>query len=286
MERLFTRNETENNEIVSKLFIGIFIFIFFIWMLCWCGVFDFDIQVASIFVCISAIFLLTPFVLIYVFHFNTQLMKYILIVDLSLCIGACYYIFTFQMVIMLILPFLVATLYMNKRLLYFSGVVNFVIVIVAHFVSALYVLQPWLEPFLGIKNVIRFDLIPRILQLGICFVLLLVLMNRMLAYMQQLKCVNEELLNEVSSTNDNHDVERKELEGYLSCLTDREKEIFIQMIQGKTNMQIAERLCLSSGTVKNYVSSVYDKIDIKERNYLILKFGHIIADYDQSNEKK
>lgn len=286
MERLFTRNETENNEIVSKLFIGIFIFIFFIWMLCWCGVFDFDIQVASIFVCISAIFLLTPFVLIYVFHFNTQPMKYILIVDLSLCIGACYYIFTFQMVIMLILPFLVATLYMNKRLLYFSGVVNFVIVIVAHLVSALYVLQPWLEPFLGIKNVIRFDLIPRILQLGICFVLLLVLMNRMLAYMQQLKCVNEELLNEVSSTNDNHDVERKELEGYLSCLTDREKEIFIQMIQGKTNMQIAERLCLSSGTVKNYVSSVYDKIGIKERNYLILKFGHIIADYDQSNEKK
>ena len=286
MERLFTRNETENNEIVSKLFIGIFIFIFFIWMLCWCGVFDFDIQVASIFVCISAIFLLTPFVLIYVFHFNTQPMKYILIVDLSLCIGVCYYIFTFQMVIMLILPFLVATLYMNKRLLYFSGVVNFVIVIVAHFVSALYVLQPWLEPFLGIKNVIRFDLIPRILQLGICFVLLLVVMNRMLAYMQQLKCVNEELLNEVSSTNDNHDVERKELEGYLSCLTDREKEIFIQMIQGKTNMQIAERLCLSSGTVKNYVSSVYDKIGIKERNYLILKFGHIIADYDQSNEKK
>lgn len=286
MERLFARNETENNEIVSKLFIGIFIFIFFIWMLCWCGVFDFDIQVASIFVCISAIFLLTPFVLIYVFHFNTQPMKYILIVDLSLCIGACYYIFTFQMVIMLILPFLVATLYMNKRLLYFSGVVNFVIVIVAHLVSALYVLQPWLEPFLGIKNVIRFDLIPRILQLGICFVLLLVLMNRMLAYMQQLKCVNEELLNEVSSTNDNHDVERKELEGYLSCLTDREKEIFIQMIQGKTNMQIAERLCLSSGTVKNYVSSVYDKIGIKERNYLILKFGHIIADYDQSNEKK
>ena len=40
------------------------------------------------------------------------------------------------------------------------------------------------------------------------------------------------------------------------------------------------------GTVKNYVSSVYDKIGIKERNYLILKFGHIIADYDQSNEGK
>ena len=286
MERLFTRNETENNEIVSKLFIGILIFVLLVWTLCWCGVFDFDIQVASIFLCISAIFLLTPYVFIYVFHLNSKGMKYILIFNLSLCIGVCYYIFTFQMVIMLILPFLVAMLYMNKRLLYFSGAINFVIVVIAHFVSALFVLQPWLEPFIGIKNVIRFDLIPRIMQLGICFVLLFVLMNRMLAYMEQLKCVNEELMNEVSLTNKNQSAERKELEGYLACLTDREKEIFIQMLQGKTNMQIAERLCLSSGTVKNYVSSVYDKIGIKERNYLILKFGNIIADYDQSNEGK
>ena len=55
MERLFTRNETENNEIVSKLFIGIFIFVLLVWTLCWCGVFDFDIQVASIFLCISVL---------------------------------------------------------------------------------------------------------------------------------------------------------------------------------------------------------------------------------------
>ena len=58
-------------------------------------------------------------------------------------------------------------------------------------------------------------------------------MNRMLAYMEQLKCVNEELMNEVSLTNKNQSAERKELEGYLSCLTDREKEIFIQMLQAR-----------------------------------------------------
>lgn len=56
MEQLFTRNENENNEIVSKLFIGIFIFVLLVWTICWCGMFDFDIQVASIFLCISAIF--------------------------------------------------------------------------------------------------------------------------------------------------------------------------------------------------------------------------------------
>lgn len=286
MERLFTRNEAENNEIVSKVFIGIFIFIFFIWMLCWCGIFDFDMQIASIFLCISAIFLLTPFVLIYVFHFNSQAMKYILILDLSLCIGVCYYIFTFQMVIMLILPSLVAMLYMNKKLLYFSGAINFIAVIVAHFVSALYVLQPWLEPFMGIKNVIRFDLVPRIMQLGVCFVLLQILMNRELTYMRQLECVNEELVNESGFEKENQKVERKELDAYLSCLTDREQDVFIQMLQGKTNMQIAETLHLSNGTIKNYISSIYDKIGIKERNYLILKFGHLISDYDQSHGGK
>ncbi len=50
--------------------------------------------------------------------------------------------------------------------------------------------------------------------------------------------------------------------------------------------RIPNKITDTSGTVKNYVSSVYDKIGIKERNYLILKFGHIIADYDQSNERK
>ena len=44
--------------------------------LCWCGVFDFDIQVASIFLCISEIFLLTPYVFIYVFHLNSKGMQY------------------------------------------------------------------------------------------------------------------------------------------------------------------------------------------------------------------
>ncbi len=280
MEKLFHRNETENNEMVSKLFVGIVLFVFLVWIFCWGGIFDFDMQIASIFACISTLLLLIPFVLIYLIHFNSHAMKYILILDLSLCMGICYYIFTFQMVIMLILPSLVAMLYMNKRLLYFSGIVNFVIIAAAHIVSSFYVLQPWLEPFTGLKNVIRFDLIPRIMQLGVCFALLLALMNRMLDYMQQLESINDELIIEAGFDKENPNAERKELDSYLSLLTDREKEIFIQMLQGKTNMQIAERLCLSNGTVKNYVSSIYDKIGIKERNYLILRFGHILAYYD------
>ena len=38
---------------------------------------------------------------------------------------------------------------------------------------------------------------------------------------------------------------------------------------GYTNMQIADKLCLSNGTVKNYISTIYEKLGTKERNSLI-----------------
>lgn len=285
MEQLFTRNESENNEFVSKLFVGIATFVFLIWMFCWCGIFDFSKQIASIFACISMIALIAPAVLIYIFHFNSPVTKYILLLVLSILIGICYCIFTFQMVIMLILPSLVAMLYMNKKFLIFSEFINFVVVIVAHLISAFYVLQPWLEPFIGLRNVLRFGIIPRVMQLGVCFVVLVVLMNRMIAYMQQMESISEERLNKGGLDEENQDSEKRELEEYLTKLTDREKDVFVQMLRGKTNMQIAETLCLSVGTIKNYVSSIYDKLEIRERNYLILKFGHLILDYDQSNKE-
>jgi DNA-binding NarL/FixJ family response regulator len=48
-------------------------------------------------------------------------------------------------------------------------------------------------------------------------------------------------------------------------LTARELEVLIQMTQGRTNEQIAERLALSGGTVKNYVSSIYFKLGVRSR---------------------
>lgn len=283
MQRLFIRNESENNEIVSKLFIGIGAFVLLIWMFCWCGIFDFNRQAASLFAGISVLSLLVPVILVHVFHFNAPTTKYILILVLSFVVGMCYCIFTFQMIIMLILPSLVAMLYMNRKLLIFSGIVNLIAVTAAHIISAFYVLQPWLEPFMGLKDVLRFNIVPRLMQLGVCFGILVVVMNRMLAYMHQLEEIQEERLKEGGFVEETQNAEKKELEEYLARLTDREKVVFMQMLQGKTNMQIAEALCLSVGTVKNYVSSIYDKIEIRERNYLILKFGHFISDYDQSN---
>jgi DNA-binding NarL/FixJ family response regulator len=46
---------------------------------------------------------------------------------------------------------------------------------------------------------------------------------------------------------------------------DREKDVAVMLAQGFTNKQIASALYISEGTVKNYVSSIYSKIDIGDR---------------------
>ena len=52
-------------------------------------------------------------------------------------------------------------------------------------------------------------------------------------------------------------------------LTEREKEISKLIADGCTNAQIASLLFISEGTVKNYVSVIYDKFDIKDRAKLV-----------------
>ena len=53
-------------------------------------------------------------------------------------------------------------------------------------------------------------------------------------------------------------------------LTDREREIASLIAEGCTNSQIASLLFISEGTVKNYVSVIYDKFDIRDRAKLVL----------------
>lgn len=51
----------------------------------------------------------------------------------------------------------------------------------------------------------------------------------------------------------------------LAGLTDREREVLGLVAQGATNREIAERLFLSPHTVKEHTSSVYRKLDARNR---------------------
>ena len=58
----------------------------------------------------------------------------------------------------------------------------------------------------------------------------------------------------------------------LAELSEREKEIATMLTQGFSNKQIATALFISEGTVRNYISNIYSKIEVKDRTNAILYF--------------
>ncbi len=54
-------------------------------------------------------------------------------------------------------------------------------------------------------------------------------------------------------------------------LTDREREVLSLMSGGYTNAAIAERLFLSPKTVRNYVSSIFTKLEVADRSQAIVR---------------
>ena len=51
-------------------------------------------------------------------------------------------------------------------------------------------------------------------------------------------------------------------------ISEKEQEIIEQVALGKSNKEIAETLFLSEGTVRNYISSVLDKLSLRDRTQL------------------
>ncbi|MEI3613379.1 response regulator transcription factor [Pseudogracilibacillus sp. SO30301A] len=55
-------------------------------------------------------------------------------------------------------------------------------------------------------------------------------------------------------------------------LTDRESEVLKLVSEGKTTKEIANELYLSHGTVRNYISIILDKLNVKNRIEAISRF--------------
>ncbi|MEN8240784.1 MAG: response regulator transcription factor [Chloroflexota bacterium] len=64
-----------------------------------------------------------------------------------------------------------------------------------------------------------------------------------------------------------------------SELSERELEILVLIAQGLTNAEIAEKLFLTKGTVRNYVSAVLTKLQVEDRTQAaILAVRHGLVD--------
>ncbi len=64
-------------------------------------------------------------------------------------------------------------------------------------------------------------------------------------------------------------LEEKDTSAYeKNGITDKEYEIIQLVAEGLSNKEIADRLCLSDGTVRNYISLVLDKLELRDRTQL------------------
>lgn len=54
-------------------------------------------------------------------------------------------------------------------------------------------------------------------------------------------------------------------------LSEREQQVLDYISQGLSNREIAERMFLSEGTVKNYISSIYSKLEVRDRMQAVKK---------------
>ncbi|MEH6905872.1 MULTISPECIES: response regulator transcription factor [Neobacillus] len=80
---------------------------------------------------------------------------------------------------------------------------------------------------------------------------------------------SEELANSIRSVMSGRRIYAPELMddvyGEENPLTDREKEVLELVADGKNTKEIAEELSIKTGTVRNYISIILDKLEVKNR---------------------
>lgn len=72
----------------------------------------------------------------------------------------------------------------------------------------------------------------------------------------------------------------------IAELTKRENEIIALVAEGLKNKEIAERLCISSATVRHHLSAIFAKLDVRDRLKLVIfAFHQGLVDPSEKPEK-
>lgn len=74
-----------------------------------------------------------------------------------------------------------------------------------------------------------------------------------------------EILENIMESSNSGEIKNKEI-------SEREKEIIVEISNGLSNKQIAEKLYISEGTVKNYISSILSKTGLMHRTQIAVSY--------------
>jgi len=58
--------------------------------------------------------------------------------------------------------------------------------------------------------------------------------------------------------------------GFIESLTSREREVIQSLAKGFTNMEIADRLCISETTVRHHFTAIFSKLHVSNRQQLLI----------------
>ncbi len=87
---------------------------------------------------------------------------------------------------------------------------------------------------------------------------------------------SEELANSIRSIMKGHRIYAPELVDMAyeeeNPLTERENQVLGLIADGKNTKEIAKELYLTTGTVRNYISTIFDKLDVSNRVEAIVRF--------------
>lgn len=84
---------------------------------------------------------------------------------------------------------------------------------------------------------------------------------------------NPEYLVFIQPSSITENTEQNKENALIDNLTSREREVFIQVLKGRSNQEIAGDLYISIATVKSHIQSIFDKCNVSNRASLCYKFN-------------
>ncbi|WP_317317368.1 LuxR C-terminal-related transcriptional regulator [Longibaculum muris] len=272
---LIKQNEKQTNETLAKLCLWILLFEIIICLLSLFHIFDVPDQLLRNTFFMTLIPLLLPTFFIHIIHYHQENLKYIILFVLTFVVSTFYCFFTFQSIMLFVIPMILSIFYFDQTLFKTSYFIGMLGLLIAHVITSFYIPQSIIEPFTNPYMIMVYGALPRMLQYSLISFLLYILKKHYL-----------HLFDNLLQYQPTSFIKDPIIEKQLNELTNREKDILVLMVQGCTNLQISQQLCLSMGTVKNYVSKIYEKLETHDRTYIVLKYSDYFKDCDSSHSSK